>query len=188
MSLFEYTDKDLKMFFNLGQMAVNLYTSEVKKINFSAYETSVGPENADFPFEAEIVTMRPGLWYALNLAASGKKKEKIIQTTKEIMNFVQSLGNFEISFLIVLPPGAQVPIHRHFRKNNTIAYCVPCDKKDGSLDLSIGEDTYIIKNGYLNFDSKEYHTATNNSSTTYWLYIFEDVALQKHPAVEIVEL
>lgn len=189
MAFFEYHDPDLKKFFDLGSLTVDLQNFSITKIPFSVFETSSAPEDLDYPFDSQRVTVRPGLWYALNLAVGGAKKNEIIDRIKEIRSFVgKEIGEYQVSFLIVLPPGASIPAHRHFREQNTIAYCMPTKQVTQGLKVCIEDSIVHVKSGYLNFDSKAIHSAENQTETTYWIFVFENVQSHHNPKLEITEL
>lgn len=188
MKVFEYSDKELELFYSLGSLLVDLKTEKVEKVPFSVFETSTGPEDIDYPFDAQKVTVRPGLWYALNLAVGGVKKQAIIQTTKEIREMASQFGAYEISFVIVLPPGSTIPHHRHFRKFNSLTYCIPATQTEGSLEIVVGDKSVHIKKGYIHFDSKQSHSAINRSDTTYWIFVFENVKSDSNPQLSTKEI
>ena len=189
MKLFNYTDPDLSLFFSIGCLAYNLNDKSIINIPFSIYETSTGPEDLDFPFDAEKVTVRPGLWYALNLAVSGNKKKAIVQTTNFLTEKVKNeFGSFQISFVIVLPPNAEIPKHRHFRDLNTVVFCLPSQKNEAGLTVVVDDKNYTVRNGYMNFDSKKFHSAKNTSDQTYWIFVYENVQSNHNPLIEITEL
>lgn len=187
--LFDYQDPELLSFYRLGSNIINLETLQVDQIGFSAFETSSGTDDLDYPFEAKVVTLRPGFWYALNLSVGGESKTKIVKIQNELENFVKSnFGSYIVSFVIVLPPGAKIPEHRHFREQSSLVFCIPSKPNEKGLQIDVNGEKVYLKHGYIHFDSRKMHSAVNVTDSTYWIFVFENVQSKINPRLETVEL
>jgi hypothetical protein len=187
--MLDYNNPELEKFLTLGRLYVDLDTLQTRKLPFSAFETSTGGLELDYPYDSSKVSLRPGFWYSANLTLGGELKKEVFDLMHAARSFVaESYGQYEISFMIVCPPGGKIPSHLHFRENNTVTLCIPSDKKKTGMTLTVGDSDYLIHNGVLNFDSKAPHAVDNTTESTYWIFVFENVLTDKHqPLMEVIE-
>lgn len=188
MNEFDYRNPELTLFMAMGGFGVNRNTYESKKLTLSLFELSTDVEPFDFPFTPEVPAIRPNFWYAANTTTKGETKQKMAKHVRDTLNYVKAeFGEFSICFIFVVPPGGSVPPHRHFRENNTVTVCLPSNKDSSGIDFVVDGTTHMVHRGVVNFDSRVEHSVTNNSDSTYWLFVCENVDSSHQPKIEVTE-